>query len=442
MNARTRSPATRGALLLTLAAIAATALASPPAASADASADPTSGYRFIDGSAGQGTTPKPVPDLPGDPYHTLVSHPDFLNADVGDVSTLPTWDGASNSWNNEYAASLDVVLGQFAAEQPDDVLVAGDLVEGHWGQDVDGTGIFGPVDTTEERLQAVKRAGEFYFGRWRDRFLSRGLPLPHITVGDHEIGDNPWPFGGFKWHAVPTYKETVAEQLIGVRYPAVHRPVGTSFADTSYWTELHPRVMLVSVDVFRRFGANRSTKGGAVAASVAGDHLRWFSRTLARGRKNYDWVIVQAHTPVITPVRSAGSSLMQVEGGVRSTFWKAMVEHHVDLFLAGEVHQVMATERKRGPVQLTHGGLFSWGRSRYVRIDVFRRRLELSSYGFDAYVNGDTRLWQTSSKRSVPSGLRYVPGRVLRGSAVLDADGRFHHRTGDLAPARELGYTR
>lgn len=391
------------------------------------------------GDGGYGAGAQPLPDRGERPSYTIVSTPDFLNADVGDVSTRRSWDGVSNSINDQYVAALDVVLDQLAAERPDAVLVAGDMVEGHWGVDVDDTGIFGPVRTEAQARQAVRRAGRFYLGAWRQRFVDHGLPVPHVAVGDHEIGDNPWRVGQFKHDAMGTFKRTVARTLIGDRYPRSHRPTGTSFGGTSYWTKLGPDVMLVSVDVFRRRSSNVGAAGG-VETDLQGAHLRWFRRTLAYGRRHFPWVVVQGHTPGLGPVRTAGSSSLSLEGGSRSRMWRAMTAAGVDLYLAGEVHQVTAIARPGQPVQVSHGGLFAFGGTRYVRIDVFDDRLELASYGLDNAVDrSGPRLWQTGDKRGVPADLTYLPGRRLRGTAVLTDDGRLVMRSGDLAPAAELG---
>ncbi|QNN51481.1 metallophosphoesterase family protein [Nocardioides mesophilus] len=374
------------------------------------------------------------------PAYTFVSAPDFLNADMADVSGLSTWDGVHNSWNGSYAASLDVILDQLAAEAPDDVLVAGDTVEGHWGTDVDGTGIFGPVGTTAERLQAVRNAGDLYYGAWVQRFRDHGLPVPHVTVGDHEIGDNAWGRGTFKYAAFGTFKHTFARHLIGSRYRATHRPQGTAFSDTSYWTALSPEVLLVSVDVFRRHDRNVSPQTKAVTAELSGKHLRWFEDVLRRKASRYPWVIVQAHTPIAGPVRSEGSSKLMLAGGTGSAMWKAMDRYGVDLYLAGEVHQDTAIDRRAGPVQISHGGLMSFGRTRYLSVHVFDDRMEISSFGFQARVDDSgERLWQTSSKRAVPGVVEYLPGAVRLGTAVLTPNRNLRRRTGDLAPAAELG---
>ena len=81
------------------------------------------------------------------PY-TFVSMPDFLNADIGETRASSRCEpGDPNSINDSYGLALDVVLNEVQAEAPSSVLVAGDLVEGHWGVDVENTGIFGPTGT-------------------------------------------------------------------------------------------------------------------------------------------------------------------------------------------------------------------------------------------------------------------------------------------------------
>lgn len=371
------------------------------------------------------------------PALRILSSPDFLNADVGDVSRLPRWDEVHNSTNASYERSLDVVLDQFAAERPDQVLVAGDLVEGHWGQDANRTGIFGPVDTHRHRVRAAKRAGNLYYRQWKRRFVDHGLPVPHIAVGDHEIGDNPWPRGAFKARAVAARKRNLARHLIGKRYPVRQRPVGTPFAKTSYWQPLSDDVLLVSVDIFRPQKRGKQ----AISASMAGAHLRWFKRALVYGRSNYDWVVVQAHTPALGPVRLSGSSGLQVKRGRRSAFWRAMVKHDTDLYLAGEVHKVTAIDPERGPVQVSHGGLFPFGGTNYLLLDVYEDRLELASYGFTGRTDRSRRLWQVSRKRATPWRVNYQPGRVWLGSAELGKDHVLRERQGTLAPAAELGNT-
>lgn len=171
--------------------------------------------------------------------YTFVSIPDWLNGDLGDVRGLPGHDpGDGNSWNAQYAASIALVTSEVAAQHPDAVLVAGDLAGGHWGCDDAGIGVFGPVGSRRSRLAALSRAGDFYYGEWRSRFAEAGIPLSriHPAVGDHDIGDNPWPPGGFKHRAVPEFRAAFARNLLrtpgGARRFPEHPGPGSQWKDT------------------------------------------------------------------------------------------------------------------------------------------------------------------------------------------------------------------
>ena len=254
-----------------------------------------------------------VPRAPEDPpkrpevAYRFVSIPDLFNADLGDVRGQPGWDpGDPNSTNASYEEAIDVVLDAIEAEDPAFVAVAGDLVEGHWGEDLDNTGIFGPVGTDAERLRAITAAGDLYYGQWRDRFARRGLRV-YPALGDHEIGDDlggqpmdqRWPAGTFRHRAVPTYKAVWARNFTtapgtGRRYPL--RPIETQWEDTAYAVRPDDETLLVSVDVFRY-----NDRG--VQPIVSGGQLRWLRGLLTDARRRgIDNVIVQGHVPVLGPV--------------------------------------------------------------------------------------------------------------------------------------------
>ncbi|HYF74449.1 MAG TPA: hypothetical protein VD864_16590, partial [Nocardioides sp.] len=93
-----------------------------------------------------------------EPTYEFVAAPDFLNQDVGDLRTLPRWrPGDPNSWTPELQESIDRFLDEIASLEPGSVLVPGDLVEGRWGIDRTGSGLFGPVRTTMQKRQALRR---------------------------------------------------------------------------------------------------------------------------------------------------------------------------------------------------------------------------------------------------------------------------------------------
>ncbi len=387
-----------------------------------------------------GAEPPPSAVAPEEPLFTFVSAPDMFNADVGDLRAdcIQVRDGR-NSWNASYARSVDTVFSALTSYDADAYLIAGDMVEGHWGEDVDRTGYFGPVRGLAARKRAVTRAGDFYYGQLLGYFDRYGVDPGELyaAVGDHEIGDLPYAprRAGFTVEAVPTFKRVWADHFTSrqTRRGAVprfrDRPVGTPFEDTSYATWLTPRgangVLLVTVDVFR---AGRA----GVTPTVRDRHLAWFRRVLDAAPASAT-VIVQAHTPALTPVRAVGSSMLSVDGGADSPFWRAMNDTgKVDLYLAGEVH---ATTARRaggtgGTVQVTHGGLFAFRGTGYLVGRVYEDRVELETYRFHNDYDPDSDLWATSSKRS-PAQLSYDDGPQT-GTLVLRDDGTVD-ATGDLA---------
>ena len=170
---------TRRPLGLLLAALVASALGctsvAPPSPSASAtpggdypaptvSPSPGEPDTALERSGPRDRPPVPVaPDLPG--AYRFISAPDFLNQDVADLTAGglqqfidPDTGEVANSTNAEYDAALDHVITEMASHGTDDVLVAGDLVEGRWGRDDSGAGVFGPVRTQAQRLRALRRA--------------------------------------------------------------------------------------------------------------------------------------------------------------------------------------------------------------------------------------------------------------------------------------------
>ncbi len=370
----------------------------------------------------------------GAPDYRFVSSPDFLNMDLADLTGLPTWqEGLPTGTSPQHEVALDVVLDGLAAEAPDDVLVAGDLVEGHWGLDDAGTGLFGPVDTERRQQRAVVRAARSYYPAWVARFADHGLPLPHTAIGDHELGDNPWKrrspgYSAFKWRHLALFRRLYAEALVAPRGYAAHPSSGPA-RRTAYATSLHPEVLLVTLDVFTR------TRNG-VTARLDPAQLQWLRDVLRRGqRTDVDWVVVQGHTPVLGPVRQIGSSGLTYEGGRGSALWRTLGRHDVDLYLAGEVHDITAIRDGR-VTQVSHGGLFGYGGTNYLVGEVRGDRLSLVARRFESSWDGTERIWQTDTRMGQPLELTYQPRPPVVGRMTLTAGGRVRERDGLLAPYR------
>ena len=351
------------------------------------------------------------------PLFTFVSMPDFLNTDIGDTRLRAGrgWEpGDPNSLNASWLRAVNVILDEVETESPDVVLVAGDLVEGHWGIDSDGTGIFGPARTRSQQLRAVTNAGNLYYGEWAKRFRDRGLQvLP--AVGDHEVGDNPWPAGSFKLAAVPTYKQVWARNFTragaGNRY--AERPVGTAFEDTAYAVRM-ANTLFVSVDVFR---ATRDV----LKPTVSGGQLHWLDGLLGRARADgVTHIVVQGHAPVLGPLRSRASSRLTMPGGAKSAFWQILKRHKVDLYLAGEMHDM--TTHTDGVVQVVHGGLSSVGDANYLIGAVYADRIELRLEELTGSITDSRRLWHTSTKRPA-RGVSFLRNAATVGTMVIDKSG-------------------
>lgn len=362
---------------------------------------------------------------------TFVSIPDLFNNDFADVSGLDGWQpGDPNSMNPAYRAAIGQVFDDVAAESPDAVIVPGDLVQGRWGRDDAGTGTFGPVRTDRQRVAALRRASRTYFGHYVDLWADRGLSV-HAAVGDHDIGDNSWNPDRGRWYAwkhenLGEFKDAWAEHFTdsGTRFAS--RPRGTNFEKTAYSVRLHPEVLLVTVDVFRR------TPGG-VRAELTGGQLAWLRGVLGDARsQGVGWIIVQGHTPVLGPVRYRRSSHMMYESGRDGAFWRTMTRYGVDLYLSGEVHDNTTIHRSEGPVQISHGGLLRYGEASYVlgRVQGEELHLETKAWNAEVVEQVDNEIWQADTRKTITHDVVYEPGTHVIGSMTMTADGEVRERTG------------
>jgi hypothetical protein len=341
------------------------------------------------------------------PAHTgpwkFVSIPDFLNADIGDVSGLTTWDGGSNSTNTWHENAIAFVLDSVAAEAPDFVLVAGDLVNGNWDKDADGRGIFGPVDSRAKKAVAINNAADIYYSAWKDRFTARGL-VWHAAVGDHEIGDNNWIAGSEKSHLMPVWKAAFARHFtLDAQGANIYdeRPVGTPYANTAY-AFVHKNMLVVTVDVWYQEDPDVSIAAtGTVTSAVNGRQLTWLENVLTDAKSNYKihHIIVQGHTPVLAPVRMQYSSGLTMPNHETTEFWQTMVDHKVDLYLAGEVHHMTASNWG-GVEQVAHGGIMGYAPNmNYLVVTVYDDKMELELKWIDMSYYDNNTLWQAGWNR-------------------------------------------
>ncbi len=380
----------------------------------------------------RGPTERPpvpgAPQLPG--AYRFVSAPDFLNQDVAHLTAGggrevvdPATGEAVNSTNDEYEAALDHVITEMASHGTDDVLVAGDLVEGRWGRDDSRTGVFGPVRTDAQRLRAWRRAAAVYYPAWHERFRAHGLRT-YPAVGDHEVGDDPWrtrrrdAWVDFKRRHVPQFKRLFADQALTRADGSPRfrdRPRRGPARETAYAVRLDAHVLLVTLDVFER-------RGGDVHMSVDPAQLSWLRGVLRRAREDeVPWVLVQGHTPMTGDVRVRNSSRLVYEEGLRSELWRTMVEGGVDVYLSGEVHD-QTVEEHDGILAVSHGSLFYRGEASYVLGQATADQLVLENHQFRGEIGYDDRLW-TTSRQGAPAHISYPRPSIVTGTLVARRTG-------------------
>ena len=312
---------------------------------------------------------------------TFVSMPDFLNVDT--TYPQPGWEDA-----------LDYVLKAVKAENPDFVLVAGDLVMGRWW--------------TREK---IAKYAKIYYPDWIKRMNAHGLKF-YTAIGDHELGDNPWPPKRAK--LVPHFK-TAFRNYMKMPLNGPDHMKGTAFY------VVHKNSLFVAVDVFEKGKSSQ----GEIAPQVTGKQLKWLEKTLDAHR-SVDHVVVMGHTPILAPVRKRSSSGLMLLEGRQSPLWKSMSKRGVDLYLCGEVHAITCTERD-GVQQIAHGGLFGYNpKVNYMVVKVSPGKMELTLKELDIVCKGP-KLWQEGRNRPkqtvVITGDIQKRGYIDVGTMTIDKTG-------------------
>ena len=233
------------------------------------------------------------------------------------------------------------------------VMLPGDSNGGHWDTD-QFIQSFKPGLTPAE---AILQAGELCYTGMVDAFNEAGYSTLLMAVGDHEVGDNPWPAGTAVSKHQAEFREAFAkvfnvnpdggqfiyDKPIG---EAASRPLGTKYETTSYAYQ-HKNVLFVTVDAFHQEDPDKVIgRQGSVTGAVVGKHLTWLDHVLSEARKDASikHVFVQSHLPVLQPVRRVNSSGMLMDGEMESDFWKTLRKHNVDIYFAGEVHSNTVTK--------------------------------------------------------------------------------------------------
>ena len=77
-----------------------------------------------------------------------------------------------------------------------------------------------------------------------------------------------------------------------------------------------------------------------MTCTLTGNHLTWFGNVLKEANDNSQirHVFVQAHVPIIQPVRKMACSGQFFDEAENSEFWKLMRKYHVDIYFAGKAN--------------------------------------------------------------------------------------------------------
>ena len=332
----------------------------------------------------------------------VVSTSGVPHTDVADYRASPYWRprmprGANTSWRTY----LDTSVGQITTGA-DLVLHTGDMVEGRWGQDVDGAGVFGPVGTYKQKSAAVQLAGSTYYRFYR-RYWS-GLDVLWAQ-GDHEVGDltstAPLP-GTFRYRAHEQWNVVWRRHFGSIRHADRRGTLGVITLDpiVKWKRGLLPRIPAADFDWLR-------------------DRVRTMR---LRGVR---WIIVQSEIPAIGPNAGRASSRLLLENGDR--LWRLLDRLDIDLLLTGEFHaDTTRSTDDHTPVQVVHGG--RWTRAAWVTIDVYPDRLDLTWWESIGSIEGRGTIWNPSSKRAPNKVAAGTPEPT--GKLTIHQDGSLSNRTG------------
>ncbi len=364
--------------------------------------------------------------------YRFISMPDFLNADIGDVTKSPFYNkakaGNRNSTSPEWNESLKFIMDSIKSEGIRDVFIAGDFVEGEWGKDTENTGIFGPVGTVADKRRAVIEAGNVYYKQGMKRFTDRDLVV-YPAIGDHEIGDNPWgkAAGGyttFKYNNLDIFKRTYSNHFMKNNdgtFRFSNRPTGQA-RDTAYAVRPHPEVQLVSLDVFQKTSET-------VIPSLDSEQLAWVEKVLQKANQDgVDWIIVQGHTPIfkydsdVPKLPNRHSSTLMYQGGLQSPLWKLLAKYKVDLYFAGEVHET-SVRRADGVTQLAHGSMMMMGDQDYLVGSISGDRMTLQVKQFSGGTFDNEKLWCTDTATCwAKTRTKYINPPSVTGTMIMKND--------------------
>ena len=325
----------------------------------------------------------------------FVSFPDFFNFDVPEP--WPQWDEAINYF-----------LDEVEKETPNYVLVTGDLVDGRWW----------------DSPECVKAMGALYYNSWTRRMDQHSLRY-YTAVGDHELGDDPWPKE--KRELVPHFEKAYTDNLkMPQNGPANKKGL-------AYYVKEGP-VLMITVETFELMD-------DTIYSSVVGEQLEWFKKVLEEN-KDMPFIIVQGHVALYGKdiIRDRSSSRLFLHNEKETEFYKVMKEYGVDAYLCGEFHATTVTNDD-GIWQIVHGS--SWGRKvvntqDYMVCEATNNELKLTLKAIYMEVDGG-QIWNINKGKG-PREIVRIQERSLKNGPEVTGTLVIKNDNGTKTVAEKTGY--
>jgi len=245
---------------------------------------------------------------------TFVSFSDFVHRDYLYPSAV----------DEEY---FDNFLKIVKSSNPDFVLCAGDICDGHWGS-----------KTNPEN--AIRAKASTYFGAWRARIAAYGLTC-YNAVGDHDVGDVASQTGQLAGN-FPSYHKAYADFMGQPLNGPAH------LKGTAYYVK-HKNVLIVAIDPFDQDEAGKWSHDGPLSRQ-----MQWFEQTLAQFKDSVDFVFVIGHFPILGSPKCHSSGI-RITGYEKSAIWNSLAKNKVDVYASGEKH-VYDHKFQDGVHHFVHGG--------------------------------------------------------------------------------------
>jgi len=324
-------------------------------------------------------------------------------ADWHGAESFAVYPGSNSDIYSSHLQTIRHIKRTYGNDEFDLVVLPGDSNTGKW----DEQEFNDKLDSSLLPQEAILQAGRNCYGTMKDLFSEGGFGTMLMALGDHEIGGNRWVGGSMKVDSLPIFRQGFIEKFNldqdgnflfdGKIGEESSRPLGTVFENTSFAMK-HKNALFVTVDAFEQIDSPFIDRSdgvggeGVVTCTVRGHHLTWFENVLKEARKDdtIKHIFVQAHLPIVQPVRKVVCSGQFIDYGEDSEFWRIMNQYGVDVYLAGEVHANTATKSNDSNlVQIvSRGNMFN----NFIKVEVNDDVINIKSYN----EIGDARKWNNN----------------------------------------------